>query len=149
MGFSAGGHLAAMAATRFARPVGANPGPASVRPAFAVLVYPVITFADSVKRGDSRDNLLGKTPSADQVRAFSAERLVTAQTPPVFLVHCQDDGTVPVQNSLLFYQACVRRAVPAELHLYPKGGHGFGLTNASTQDQWIERMQNWLTASGF
>ncbi len=145
MGFSAGGHLAAMAATRFARPVGVNPGAASVRPAFAVLVYPVISFRDSLSRsGDTREHLLGPTPAVGSVRQFSAEYQVTAQTPPIFLVHAQDDATVSVQQSILFYQACLRHRVPVEMHLYPKGGHGFGLTNASTKEPWIERMQAWL-----
>ena len=149
MGFSAGGHLTAWAGTRFARPVGDNPGPASVRPAFLVLLYPIISFADSLAHPGSRRNLLGDNPSAEQVRQYSNELQVTAQTPPVFLVHAQDDRSVPVQNSLVFYQACLRRGVPAEMHLYPKGGHGFGLNNRTTKDDWTERLKNWLDANGW
>lgn len=149
MGFSAGGHLAATAGTHFARPVGANPGPASVRPAFLVLLYPVISFSDSLKHAGSRDNLLGRSPSADQVRLYSNELQVTAQTPPTFLVHAEDDQTVPVQNSLVFYQALHRHNVPVEMHIYPQGGHGFGLNNKTTKDQWTERLQNWLDANGW
>lgn len=149
MGFSAGGHLAATAGTKFAQPVGDNPGPASVRPAFLVLLYPVISFSDSLKHTGSRDNLIGATAAPDQVRQYSAEMQVTAQTPPTFLVHAEDDNVVPVQNSLVFYQALRRHSVPAEMHLYPKGGHGFGLNNTTTKDQWIERLQNWMDANGW
>ncbi|NML64527.1 alpha/beta hydrolase [Hymenobacter sp. RP-2-7] len=149
MGFSAGGHLAATAATHFARPVGSNPGPESVRPAFAVLLYPVISFSDSLMHKGSRDNLLGATASAAQIREYSNELQVTSQTPPVFLVHAEDDTVVPVGNSLAFYQALARHKVPAEMHLYPKGGHGFGMNNSTTQDQWIERLREWLAANGW
>ncbi|MGI4970036.1 MAG: alpha/beta hydrolase [Janthinobacterium lividum] len=149
MGFSAGGHLAATAGTHFAKPVGTNPGTASVRPAFLVLLYPVISFSDSLKHTGSRDNLIGKNPAPDQVQLYSNELQVTAQTPPTFLVHAEDDKTVPVQNSLVFYQALRRHNVPAEMHLYPLGGHGFGLNNKTTKDQWIERLQNWLDANGW
>jgi len=149
MGFSAGGHLAATAGTHFARPVGDNPGPASVRPAFLVLLYPVISFSDSLKHTGSRDNLIGATAAPDQVRQYSNELQVTAQTPPTFLVHAEDDSVVPVQNSLVFYQSLQRHGVPAEMHLYPKGGHGFGLNNTTTKDQWIERLQNWMDANGW
>ncbi|GAC1368045.1 MAG: alpha/beta hydrolase [Hymenobacter sp.] len=149
MGFSAGGHLAAWAGTQFARPVGANAGPVSVRPAFLVLLYPVISFSDSLRHPGSRDNLLGKSPGADQIRRYSNELQVTAQTPPTFLVHAQDDKTVPVNNSIVFYQACLRHGVPAELHLYPQGGHGFGLNNKTTKDLWTDRLRNWLDANGW
>lgn len=149
MGFSAGGHLATTAGTQFAQPVGISPGPASVRPAFLVLLYPVISFSDSLKHPGSRDNLLSPTPTPDQVRQYSSELHVTAQTPPTFLVHAEDDNVVPVQNSLVFYQALRRYGVPAEMHLYPKGGHGFGLRNLTTKDQWIDRLQNWLDANGW
>jgi acetyl esterase/lipase len=149
MGFSAGGHLAATAGTHFARPVGASPGPVSVRPAFLVLLYPVISFSDRLRHAGSRDNLLGTKPTADQVRLYSNELQVSAQTPPTFLVHAQDDKTVPVNNSIVFYQACLRHGVPAELHLYPKGGHGFGLNNQTTKDVWTDRLKNWLDANGW
>ena len=149
MGFSAGGHLASTAGTHFAKPVGVNPGPASVRPAFLVLLYPVISFSDSLMHRGSRENLLGMTPAADQVRLYSNELQVTAQTPPTFLVHAEDDKVVPVQNSLVFYQALRQHNVPAEMHLYPLGGHGFGMNNKTTKDQWVERLQNWMDANGW
>ncbi|UOQ96133.1 alpha/beta hydrolase [Hymenobacter sp. 5317J-9] len=149
MGFSAGGHLAAWAGTQFARPVADNPGPVSVRPAFLVLMYPVISFSDTLRHAGSRDNLLGKTPTPAQIRQYSNELQVSAQTPPTFLVHAQDDKTVPVNNSIVFYQACLRHGVPAELHLYPKGGHGFGLNNKTTKDLWTDRLRNWMDANGW
>ena len=149
MGFSAGGHLAATAGTHFARPVGENVGATSVRPAFLVLMYPVISFSDSLRHPGSRDNLLGKTPAAADVRLYSNELQVSAQTPPTFLVHAQDDKTVPVNNSIVFYQACLRHGVPTEMHLYPKGGHGFGLNNKTTPDLWTDRLRNWFEANGW
>ncbi|WP_173811090.1 alpha/beta hydrolase [Hymenobacter caeli] len=149
MGFSAGGHLAATAGTQFAHPVGPNPGPASVRPAFLMLIYPVISFADSIGHANSRVNLLGNNPPAAQRVQYSADRQVTAQTPPTFLVHAQDDPLVKVQNSLAFYEACLHHGVPAEVHLFAKGGHGFGLHNASTTDDWSERLREWLAANGW
>ena len=149
MGFSAGGHLAAWAGTSFARPVGENVGPESVRPAFLVLLYPVISFSDSLRHVGSRDNLLGNNPSAELIRQYSNELHVSARTPPTFLVHAEDDKAVPVNNSIVFYQACLRHGVPAELHLYPHGGHGFGLNNTTTPDRWTDRLRNWLDANGW
>lgn len=149
MGFSAGGHLAATAATHFDKPVGSNPGSESVRPAFSMLIYPVISFSDSLMHKGSRDNLVGATASAAQIKEYSNELRVTAQTPPTFLVHAEDDKVVPVQNSLVYYQALTRHNVPAEMHLYPKGGHGFGMNNSTTQDQWMERLREWLAANGW
>lgn len=149
IGFSAGGHLAATAGTQFARPVGTNGGGVSVRPAFLVLLYPVISFADSLAHKGSRTNLLSAQPSVPEIEQYSAERHVSAQTPPTFLVHAQDDATVPVQNSLVFYQACLRQKVPAEMHLYPRGGHGFGLHNKTTKDDWTEHLKYWLEANGW
>jgi acetyl esterase/lipase len=149
MGFSAGGHLAATAGTHFTAPVGDTKDNTSVRPDFLVLLYPVISFTDSLAHGGSRKSLLGDAPSADQIRLYSNEQQVTAQTPPTFLVHAADDKTVKVQNSIRFYEACLRAGVPAEMHLYPKGGHGFGLNNKTTKDNWSERLQNWLDANGW
>jgi acetyl esterase/lipase len=149
MGFSAGGHLAATAGTHFSQPVGTNPGSTSVRPDFLVLLYPVISFSDSLAHVGSRQNLLGNAPTAAQIRLYSNEQQVTPQTPPTFLMHAQDDNVVKVQNSLRFYEACVRKGVPAEMHLYAKGGHGFGMTNATTKDSWVDRLQNWLDTNGW
>ncbi|OON67432.1 alpha/beta hydrolase [Hymenobacter sp. CRA2] len=149
LGFSAGGHLASTAGTHFARPAGDARDNTSVRPDFQVLLYPVISFSDSLMHAGSRTNLLGATPTPEQIRLYSNELQVTAQTPPTFLVHAADDKTVKVQNSLRFYEACLHHGVPVEMHLYPKGGHGFGLNNKTTKDDWMGRLQNWLDANGW
>ncbi len=146
MGFSAGGHLASTAATHFTSNADAtNKDTTSVRPDFAVLIYPVISFDSTITHKGSRNNLVGATASAEQIKLYSNELQVTAKTPPSFLVHAGDDGAVPVENSIRYYQACVKYKVPAEMHLYPKGGHGFGMYNKTTTDNWMERLKNWLT----
>jgi acetyl esterase/lipase len=146
MGFSAGGHLASTAATHFASNADAtNKDTISVRPDFAVLIYPVISFDSTITHKGSRNNLVGATASAKQIKLYSNELQVTAKTPPSFLVHAADDGAVPVENSIRYYQACVKFKVPAEMHLYPKGGHGFGMFNKTTTDNWMERLKNWLS----
>jgi acetyl esterase/lipase len=145
MGFSAGGHLAATATTLFA--MKADPSvtdTTSVRPNFSILIYPVASFVEEITHKGSRNNLIGEKPTAEKTQLFSNELQVTAQTPPTFLVHAADDGAVPVENSIRFYQACVKNKVPVEMHLYPKGGHGFGLNNKTTEDKWFERLANWL-----
>jgi len=145
MGFSAGGHLAATAATHFnfIADVAIN-DTTSVRPDFAILLYPVISFDDSIAHKGSKTNLIGKNPTAEQTKNFSNELLVTKNTAPSFLVHAGDDGTVPVENSIRYYQACIKNKVPVEMHLYPKGGHGFGLNNKTTSDKWFDRLINWI-----
>ncbi|QNH61580.1 alpha/beta hydrolase [Hymenobacter sediminicola] len=149
MGFSAGGHLASTAGTHFSKPAGNDATTTSVRPDFLVLLYPVISLSDSLMHAGSRTNLLGIKPSPDQIRLYSNDLQVTTQTPPTFLVHAADDKTVPVQNSLRFYEACLHHKVPAEMHLYPLGGHGFGMNNKTTKDNWTDRLQNWLDANGW
>jgi acetyl esterase/lipase len=149
MGFSAGGHLASTAGTHFNISHIDNPGTISLRPDFMILVYPVISFSDSIGHRGSRDNLIGMHPDPSVVREYSNELQVTAQTPPTFLVHAGDDKTVPVANSLHFYEALQHNGVPAELHVYPKGGHGFGMNNPTTPDRWTERLRNWLDAGGW
>lgn len=146
MGFSAGGHLAATASTHFSTPVIAN-GDISVRPDFSILIYPVISFTDSLMHKGSRDNLLGADLSPARVLAYSNEKQVKADTPPAFLVHAGDDKAVPAGNSIAYYEALLRNKVPAELHLYQNGGHGFGMNNRTTTDQWTERLKNWLKAN--
>jgi acetyl esterase/lipase len=148
MGFSAGGHLAATAATQFARPLALTPDSlANVRPDFAILVYPVVSFRDSHGHAGSRANLIGPELSTQQIDFFSAELRVTPQTPPTFLVHSADDQAVPVENSLRFYQALVKNKVPAELHLYPTGGHGYGFGRELKGGvaTWTEHLRTWLS----
>ena len=145
MGFSAGGHLAATATTLFAE--NADPSVSDttpVRPDFSILIYPVISFDSLITHKGSRNNLIGTKPTAEMTKKFSNEGQVTPQTPPVFLVHAGNDGAVPVENSLRFYQACIKNNVPADMHLYAKGGHGFGLNNKTTEDKWFDRLAIWL-----
>lgn len=147
MGFSAGGHLASTVTTHFTFKADTNEtDTTSLRPDFAILVYPVISFDSSITHKGSRNNLIGANASVEKVKFFSNELQVTPFTPPVFLVHAGDDVTVPVENSIRFYRACIQNRVSAEMHLYPAGGHGFGLFNKTTTDNWMERLKNWLNA---
>ncbi len=145
IGFSAGGHLAATASTHFTKK--ADPSVSdttNVRPDFAILLYPVISFSDELMHKGSRDNLIGKTPSAEQSKLYSNELQVTPQSPPTFIVHAADDKTVKVENSVQYYLSCIKNGILTEMHLYPKGGHGFGTVNTTTEDKWMERLFNWL-----
>lgn len=145
MGFSAGGHLASTAATHFNTLADASlKDTASVRPDFAILIYPVISFNDSFAHMGSKINLIGKNASQQLSNEFSNELQVTKNSPPAFLVHAGDDGTVPVENSIRYYQACIKNKVPAEMHLYPHGGHGFGMHNKTTDDKWFDRLITWM-----
>jgi acetyl esterase/lipase len=148
IGFSAGGHLASTAITHFNKAVIDNKDNINLRPNFGVLIYPVISFTEIAHRG-SRENLIGKTPSQTMVDLYSNEKQVTPNTPPAFLMHAQDDKTVPVMNSIAFYQAMLKAGVKGELHLYQAGGHGFGLNNSTTKDEWFERCKNWMDANGW
>ena len=148
IGFSAGGHLASTALTHFDKALIDNKNNISLRPDFGILLYPVISFGDIAHKG-SRDNLVGKTPSPELVDLYSNEKQVTANTPPTFLVHAEDDRTVPVMNSIVFYEAMIKAGVKGELHTYQAGGHGFGLNNKTTKDEWFERCVNWMTANGW
>jgi len=149
MGFSAGGHLASTAGTHFTTAVIDNKENISLRPDFLVLIYPVISFKDGIGHMGSRDQLIGKQPTTDKINYYSNETQVTAQTPPSFLVHASDDDVVPSSNSILFYEALMKYKIPAELHVYEKGGHGFGLHNTTTSDDWMERCKNWLVSNGW
>lgn len=149
MGFSAGGHLAATTGTQFKSPVLSQWRSADVRPDFLMLIYPVITFVDPAVHAGSRKLLLGESPSEADVKRFSPQLNVSDETPPTFLVHAADDETVPVANSIRFFEALQARKIPAELMVYPAGGHGYGLNNATTRDRWIERCRQWLQSQGW
>ena len=148
MGFSAGGHLASTLTVHYMDSKIANPEKISLRPDFAVLIYPVISFLSSPHVG-SMHNLIGKDGSQAQKEYFSNEMGVNANTPPSFLVHANDDDAVPVENSILFNQALVKNKVPVETHLYQAGGHGFGLHNKTTADEWFARLENWMKSNKF
>lgn len=149
MGFSAGGHLASTAGTHFAKCYVENPQNISVRPDFMILIYPVISADPAISHAGSFKNLLGSNATEEKLKDFSNELRITAQTPHTFLVHATDDNGVKSENSIVFYQGLVRNNIPAELHIYQKGGHGFGLKNATTKDLWMERCKNWLNSNGW
>lgn len=144
MGFSAGGHLASTLGTHYNTILVDNPGKLSVRPDFMILLYPVISSDSTFFHRGSFENLLGKNASPAQRLLYSNEKQVTADTPPTFLVHASDDKGVPVKNSIVFYEALLLNNVPAEMHIYQGGGHGFGLNNPTTTDKWMDRCANWL-----
>lgn len=144
MGFSAGGHLASTAGTHFKKPV--IDSKANLRPDFLILGYPVISFSDSIGHLGSRTNLLGKSPSRDKIVAYSNELQVTPETPPTFLIHASDDKAVPPANSIVFFQELIRHNIPAELHIYEGGGHGFGMDNPTTDERWMDTLKNWLVS---
>jgi acetyl esterase/lipase len=147
-GFSAGGHLASTLCTHFNDKV-YDSDSANARPDFSVLVYPVITMGELNTHTGSRKNLLGKTPDPKLVEYFSNELQVTKNTPPAFIVQAEDDKTVPVQNSIDYYTALKNQNIPAELHIYQKGGHGFGLgKNKGTVSLWPASCIEWLKEIG-
>jgi acetyl esterase/lipase len=121
MGFSAGGHLAASASNLFVDEI--------TRPDFSILIYPVITMHEKYTHQGTRKNLLGENQTKEMLRRYSLQKQVTEHTPVTFLAHCTDDKTVPVENSLRYYQRLIHHNVPAEMHIYPTGGHGWGFSS--------------------
>jgi acetyl esterase/lipase len=148
MGFSAGGHLASTEGTHFDKVVIDNKDNISVRPDFMMLIYPVITFGEKSHAG-SRENLIGKALPQDKIELYSNEKQVTANTPPTFIVHAEDDDVVPIENALLMYSALVQNKVKAEMHIFPAGGHGFGLINSQSKGLWFEWAKVWLGDNGW
>jgi acetyl esterase/lipase len=151
MGFSAGGHLASTAGTHYdaGNPRAKDPvDRMSSRPDFMILMYPVITFEKDVMHRGSRDALLGENPGEELIRFYSGELNVTPDTPPTFLVHAADDQAVPVENSLLFFEALKKNEVSVEMHIFPEGGHGFslgiGMGHLATWPDMCIRWINWL-----
>lgn len=150
MGFSAGGHLAATLSTHFDDKVYEHKDNTSVRPDFSILIYPVISMDESITHMGSRESLLGKNPSPETVKYFSNELNVNEKTPPAFLVCSFDDDAVPVQNSVDYFLALKKYNLNSELHIYEKGGHGYGLGKSNgTESNWPEACKNWLKAKGF
>jgi acetyl esterase/lipase len=148
MGFSAGGHLASTLLTQFDE--GDKESRDSIeqqssRPDFGVLVYPVISMSKPIMHQGSRNNLIGQNANAELAARYSSELQVKKGTPPTFLIHAMDDGGVPVENSLLFFQAMHEAGVTGELHVYPKGGHGFGLgIGKGAVENWTNLCIDWL-----
>jgi acetyl esterase/lipase len=152
LGFSAGGHLASTAATHFDDgKTGAEDliDRVSCRPDFAVLVYPVVSFTTEHTHRGSLRNLLGDKPDAKLVESLSNEKQVTSKTPPTFLAHTSEDTAVPPENSVLFYLACRKAGVPAEMHVYEKGRHGLGMGMKDPAfATWPEHCLTWLKVRG-
>ncbi len=151
IGFSAGGHLASTAGThfneKFYEPVD-KIDVASARPDFMILIYPVISLGSFLHSG-SYNALLGGTASQELIDNLSNEKHVDSNTPQTFLVHATDDKTVPAENSISFYLACKKANVPAEIHIWQKGEHGFGLGKPGTPvSRWPALCADWMDKMG-
>lgn len=142
MGFSAGGHLASTAGTHYDKSYIQNEEKINLRPDFMILIYPVISMKNELTHTGSRNNILGNTPDIDQVILFSNELHVNSNTPPTWLTHAGDDNVVAVENSIRFYQELIRNKIPAEMHLFPTGNHGFVLNLAI--DEWMQPLFEWI-----
>lgn len=152
MGFSAGGHLASSAGTHFQKNYYQTKDAidkAGCRPDFMILLYPVITMDDSFTHSGSKLGLLGKNPDPELVENLSNEKQVTDETPPTFLVHSDQDKTVPVENSIYFYLALRKAGVPAEMHIYLKGSHGSAIEKKyGIISTWPQRCKDWMNIRG-
>lgn len=150
MGFSAGGHLAGMAATFYGDNDKAQTGittSCSLRPDFAAMIYPVVSMQDSIAHHKSRRNLLGRFPSKEQKEQLSLNLQVHQGMPPLFIAACRDDHVVSYRNSLAMAAAMLRNNLPCEVHIYNKGGHGFGISPKHAGQeaiQWKEAFLAWL-----
>jgi acetyl esterase/lipase len=153
MGASAGGHLASMLTTIF-KPVDPNSADPleriKTRPSFSILLYPVITMDTTFAHRGSRNMLLGPTPDESMVNALSTDKRVTPETPPVLLIHADNDKVVPLLNSIVFYEALMKNKVPASLYVFDHGGHGFGMALADpVLNRWPALCIQWLQKQGF
>jgi acetyl esterase/lipase len=147
MGFSAGGHLASSLGTHFQQAYIPNKENTNLRPDFMILIYPLISMKDELTKVSSRYHLLGEKPSQEREAFFSNEDQVTMDTPTTFLMHAEDDEQVKVDNSIVFYQALIKHTVPAEMHLYARGGHGFVLRLPS--EEWMQPVLLWMKKEGW
>lgn len=145
MGFSAGGHLASTEATHFKSALIENGNSTSLRPDFQILVYPVISMQDKLTHTGSRSQLLGNNPSKETVDLFSNELQVDETTPPAYITHAADDKTVDVDNSINYFESLRRHNISVEMHIYPKGGHGFVFGHQG----WMDPLFKWLADSKF
>lgn len=147
IGFSAGGHLASSLGTHFKTSYIANKEGVNVRPDYMVLVYPVISMKTELTHSGSRANLLGNEPTSEKIQFFSNEEQVTKDTPPTYLTHSGDDSVVKVAHSIAFYEALQKKGVNAEMHLFPKGDHGFVLHLPI--DEWMQPVFRFIKSQGF
>jgi len=145
MGFSAGGHLAASLASHYQANVYKEATAISARPDFSILIYPVISFDQTMTHSGSRESLIGKNPTEAQIAYFSNELQINKNTPPTLLIHSVDDEVVPVENSLAYLKQLKKYKVESELHIFSDGGHGYGLGRGGTHSLWSKNAENWLT----
>jgi len=143
MGFSAGGHLASTAATHYTKSLIENSKNTSLRPDFQILVYPVISMQDNLTHKDSRKQLLGQSPTKELVDLYSNELQVDENTPKAWIAQAADDNTVDVDNSIVYFEALRHKKVPVEMHIFPKGGHGF----VGRQYDWMSILLKWMQVS--
>lgn len=145
IGFSAGGHLASTAVTKFdsGKSDGDEIDKMSSRPDFGILIYPVITMGKST-HGGSKRNLLGKKPSAELAELYSSEKQIKKDTPPVFLAHAKDDKPVPPVNSEIFHKAMQAKGLKSKYLELPNGGHGLSGYKGPSWDAWQKQSLEWL-----
>jgi acetyl esterase/lipase len=159
LGFSAGGHLASTVSTHYD---GGNPSAADTidrqgcKPAFSILAYPVISMQPSLTHGQSRDNLLGLTPSKALVDSLSSEKQINDKTPPAFLFHSTDDGVVKIGNPQAYYDSLRKHNIPASFMIFDHGGHGYGMADGkggaitdAVLHTWCDSSLKWLDKQGF
>lgn len=148
LGFSAGGHLASTVTTLYGKgygKAGDDIDKFSSRPDFSVLCYPVISMTEKFMHRGSMRNLLGDKPDEKLQKLMSTDKQITAKTPPTFLMHSKEDRAVPIENSMAFYNGLIKAKVPAKLHIYEKGGHGFGLAKDNTSGKsWPDECRKWM-----
>jgi acetyl esterase/lipase len=153
IGFSAGGHLASTLGTMVMPGDRAAKNPAdqfSTRPAFMLLIYPVISLNSKYTHKNSAEMLLGKTPDPKMLETMSTNNRVTSQTPPTFIVFSNDDDVVPVENGVMMYEALRKEKIPVSFHVYDHGGHGYGLAPRDpVLHSWTRLSVEWLTRLGY
>ena len=154
LGASAAGHMGAMLGAQFGKKVYEAVDAAdslSARPDFMILLYPVVSMEDKVTHLESRTNLLGKNPSAEQIKEYSADQQVTKDSPQTFIVLAEDDPAVPPENGIRYHNALKKLGVPTELHTFKEGGHGFGIRDARQLpvSDWPNLAASWLKANGY
>lgn len=143
MGFSAGGHLAASEATHYKEALIENSSNTSLRPDFQILVYPVISMQEGLTHKDSKKKLLGNNPSKETTDLYSNQLQIIETSPPAYITHATDDNVVDVDNSINYFEVLRHKKVPVEMHIYPKGGHGF----VFKQPNWMLPLFEWMIAN--
>jgi acetyl esterase/lipase len=147
MGFSAGGHLASSLATHYDDRKIEGDKTISFRPDFQILIYPVISFS-KISHGGSRNNLLGKDTTVENINYFSNELHINKKSPPAFMVHAKDDGVVSIKNPIQYHERLISNGVESSLLIYEEGGHGFGLENHTSDKKWTDALKQWMIKIG-